>query len=387
TLVKILTVYPVLAQDIDTNGNTPLHYACATGRWEIHDLGSALQFSNNGYTPLHLAATNGHTIVLEEFMKMCPKALNCLTEDGESNTILHIAVSRGHYCLAECIIYWRIVDINHQNTQGQTPLDILNHTADCTEEITNLKDMLTLLGRTSDSGPSHSPTVESPREALQREFELQLGYGSSISQSSPKYEIDTNQLRERNASESFMGINPGEIPAQLGVDLEKTLMDSFKHGSQVHREELIEKTNCRKEKQDKIYTEALQNARNTITLVAVMIATVSFTTALNPPSGVYQDGLLRGKSPLARTTAFKIFSLSNDIAFFTSLCIVIVLSLMKLLVVAHKAMWVAVSFMATAYVAGKLVIVPHHHGQGNVWSFGAMVTIYVGTIGSVFVYI
>lgn len=70
---------------------------------------------------------------------------------------------------------------------------------------------------------------------------------------------------------------------------------------------------------------------------------------------------------MARTTAFKVFTISNNIALFTSLCIVIVLvnvipfqrkSLMRLLMVAHKAMWVAVAFTATAYVAGTKVIMP-----------------------------
>lgn len=72
---------------------------------------------------------------------------------------------------------------------------------------------------------------------------------------------------------------------------------------------------------------------------------------------------------MARTTAFKVFTISNNIALFTSLCIVIVLvnvipflrkSLMRLLMVAHKAMWVAVALTATAtaYVAGTKVIMP-----------------------------
>lgn len=97
---------------------------------------------------------------------------------------------------------------------------------------------------------------------------------------------------------------------------------------------------------------------------------------------------------MARTTAFKVFTISNNIALFTSLCIVIVLvnvipfqrkSLMRLLMVAHKAMWVAVAFTATAtaYVAGTKVIMPDR--LEDRWAFEAAVSICSGTPGSVFI--
>lgn len=150
--------------------------------------------------------------------------------------------------------------------------------------------------------------------------------------------------------------------------------------------------NRRKEKQKELQIEGLRNARNTITLVAVLIATVTFSAALNPPGGVHQEGYMIGKSTMGRLTAFKVFTVGNNVAFFTAIAIVIVLlsiipfrrkSLMRLLRVTHRIMWVSVTFMATAFVAGTWVILPPV--RGTRWMLVAMLTIGISSIVSVFV--
>lgn len=140
--------------------------------------------------------------------------------------------------------------------------------------------------------------------------------------------------------------------------------------------------------------EALQSARNTLAIVAVLIASVTFTCGLNPPGGVYQEGFSIGKSTAGKTIAFMIFWISNSIALFTSVSMVILLlsiipyredSLLKFLVIAHWMMWVAVAAMASAYVSAALVTLPHF-GETN-WLIYATVAIASLTLGGMFIYL
>ncbi|KAI3455470.1 hypothetical protein Pfo_012133 [Paulownia fortunei] len=135
-----------------------------------------------------------------------------------------------------------------------------------------------------------------------------------------------------------------------------------------------------RQKAREIYREALHNTRDTITLVAILIATFTYTA---------------GVSPLAGRTAFRVFSVCNNVALFTSICVVLVMvsiipfkrkALMRLLAIAHKAIWVAVSFMATAYVAAAAVIMqPPPQRRGMDWTTVFLLSICAGSLGIVFV--
>nr|KYP54280.1 Ankyrin repeat-containing protein At2g01680 family [Cajanus cajan] len=101
---------------------------------------------------------------------------------------------------------------------------------------------------------------------------------------------------------------------------------------------------------------------------------------------------MRGKSIAGKTTAFKVFAISNNIALFTSLSIVIVLvSIIPfrrkphtiLLTIAHKVMWVAVAFMATGYVAATWVILPH--SQGMQWLSVVLLALGGGSLATIFI--
>ncbi|KAA8540374.1 hypothetical protein F0562_024707 [Nyssa sinensis] len=418
----------------------------------------ALQFDNNGHTPLHLAAMNGNAAILKEFISIAPSSFHLLTKEGETvfhlivrfnrydaficlaqvfkdtdllhqpdqygNTILHLAVTGGRYHIAEFIINEMTKKINFKNARGCTALDILDEAGN-TSKTQNLKGVFRKAGgkrstelssiTVSVEGFGHQPpNLERPSATraeeveMLSEFRIQLGNDKLFVNN----EVNNQPIKHMPTSETETQSRVDLLQHQIGdtsdipdddisepdtssrrTENGNNRLHQHRHQSQKHRKELMELYKIRHEKQHKIYREALQNARNTIILVAILIATVTFSAGTNPPRGVHPDK--DEKSMFARTKAFNIFTVSNSVALFVSLSIVIVLvsiipfrrkPLMRLLATAHKVMWVAVSFMATAYVAAIWLIITHD--QEMDWILEDVILfVCPGILGSVFIYL
>ncbi|KAK9142105.1 hypothetical protein Syun_011505 [Stephania yunnanensis] len=387
---EILKVRPEFAWKKDSQGSTPLHLACSKGHLDItrellkldSDLCS-LQ-DTEGRTPLHWAAIKGKINILDEILSVSLDSIDTVTKLGETllhlcvkynqfnatkylvetldvskmvdatdidgNTVLHLATAAKLSTMVTFLVKRTSIDVNALNRKGWTALDVA-------ESGASNSVLIYLIPTLHEAGCRNGSQLPP-----QSTYEIQrISSGGAVinSRRSP------HKKGTRGPSSSWA----------TNIMYSPTTLQSRRRRS------------SRREKQLELHSEGLQNARNTITVVAVLIATVTFAAGINPPGGVYQDGALAGKSIMGKTKAFKVFTICNNIALFMSLGIVVVLvsvipfrrkPLVRLLMVTHRAMCASVLFMEVAYIAALWVTEPnsgHVKGIMMSWELLALVCI------------
>ena len=128
-------------------------------------------------------------------------------------------------------------------------------------------------------------------------------------------------------------------------------------------------------KVNKMQTEGLNNAINSTTVVAVLIATVAFAAIFQVPGQFADDpdnlapGQSAGEANIANKPEFMIFIIFDSIALFISLAVVVVQTSVvviernakkQLMAVINKLMWLACVLISVAFLALSYVVVGDH---------------------------
>ncbi|PWA62912.1 ankyrin repeat family protein [Artemisia annua] len=365
---EILDVRPDFARKYTSEGYSPLHLACSRGHVETtrellwFDPDLLYLRDRNGWTPLHWASMKGRVGIIGEIISISLESVEMVTnlretvlhlavkynqfdglkylidtlniqelvnvQDNNGNTVLHIATA-GKLTTMVTYLLKRGVDVNVINRRGYTALDVVESDGSNSSTLQIVPALLEVGAKRCDQLP---PTSRDIQEVVRR-----------------NYVTHSPQTRK---------------------------MDS-----PVQHHHYRKKSN-RRSKQIELQNEGLRNARNTITIVAVLIATVTFSGGINPPGGFRQE---TGKAIMGKNPTFKVFMVCNIMALFLSLGIVNVLvsvipfrrkSMMKLLVATHKIMWISIMFMASAYIAATWTILPQ--GSGSRWLMIELMVVGVG---------
>lgn len=171
---------------------------------------------------------------------------------------------------------------------------------------------------------------------------------------------------------SARAINPK--PKNSARELKQTVSD-IKH--EVHHQ-LEHTRQTRKRVQgiakrlNKMHAEGLNNAINSTTVVAVLIATVAFAAIFTVP-GQYADdpqslapGVSLGEANVATQIPFLIFFLFDSIALFISLAVVVVQTSVvviesrakkQMMAIINKLMWLACVMISVSYLALAFIVV------------------------------
>ncbi|CAF2105435.1 unnamed protein product [Brassica napus] len=322
-----------LAKIAKNNGKTALHSAARMGHVEVvksligNDASIGFRTDKKGQTALHMAVKGKHEGIVLELVRPDPKVLS--VEDNKGNTPLHIATKKGRTKIVRCLVSFDGINLNALNKAGDTALDIA-------EKIGNAELVLVL----KEAGAATAKDLGKP-------------------------------------------LNPAKHLKQTVSDIrhevQSQLQQSRQTGARVQR---IAK------RLKKLHINGLNNAINSATVVAVLIATVAFAAIFTIPGQYEEDRtkgpLVLGEARIANEAPFLVFFIFDSLALFISLAVVVVQTSVvvieqkakkKLVFVINKLMWLACLFISIAFVSLSFIVV----GKEDMW-LAICATVIGGTI-------
>ncbi|GFQ06363.1 ankyrin repeat-containing protein at5g02620 [Phtheirospermum japonicum] len=350
-VVKVLMeAHPELSMTVDIANTTALHTAATQGRIEVvnyfleSESSLATIARSNGKTALHSAARNGHVEVVKALLSKDPR-LSTRT-DKKGQTALHMAVKGQNLDVVEQLIRSDPSAINMVDAKGNTPLHIAARKG-------RAQVVKMLLGHT-----------ETDTRVVNRSNETALDTADNLGHP------EITGILQAHGVVSARAINPHN-PAR---ELKKTVSD-IKH--EVHNQlEHTRQTRRRVQgiakRLNKMHAEGLNNAINSTTVVAVLIATVAFAAIFTVPGQYVDDpgnippGHSLGEANIASQVPFIIFFVFDSIALFISLAVVVVQTSVvvieskakkQLMAIINKLMWLACVLVSVAYLALSFVVV------------------------------
>lgn len=142
----------------------------------------------------------------------------------------------------------------------------------------------------------------------------------------------------------------------------------------------------------KLHREGINNATNSVTVVAVLFATVAFAAIFTVPGGDRDSGM----AVVVGTASFKIFFIFNAIALFTSLAVVMVqITLVRgetkaerrVVEVINKLMWLASVCTSVAFMASSYIVVGRKHEWAAILVTSVGGSIMAGVLGTMSYYV
>lgn len=358
-LKVLMEAHPELSMTVDLSNTTALHTAATQGHIEVVNFlleagsGLATIARSNGKTALHSAARNGHLEVLKALLEKEPEITK--RTDRKGQTALHMAVKGQSSEVVEQLIMADPSSVNMVDNKCNTPLHIATRKGRA--QIVRM-----LLGQ-----------KETDTKAVNRAGE------TAIDTAEKTGHPDIAAILQEQGVMSAKNLK-AQAPTSTARELKQTVSD-IKHGVHYqleHTRQTRKRVQGIAKRLNKMHTEGLNNAINSTTVVAVLIATVAFAAIFTVP-GQYADdpknippGLSLGEANIAPKVPFIIFFIFDSIALFISLAVVVVQTSVvviestakkQMMAVINKLMWLACVLVSVAFLALSFVVV----GESERW--------------------
>ncbi|PKA49026.1 Ankyrin repeat-containing protein [Apostasia shenzhenica] len=321
-----------------SNGKNALHFAARQGHVEIvkalleKDQQLARRTDKKGQTALHMAVKGTSTEVVEALVDADPATV--MLPDRSGNTALHVATRKKRSKIVSVLLSLPDIHVNALTRDHKTAFDIAE-ALPLSEEAADIKEILLRFGA------MRANELNQPRDELRK----------TVTEIKKDVHIQLEQTRKTNK-------NVSGIAKELR----------------------------------KLHREGINNATNSVTVVAVLLATVAFAAIFTVPGGADNSGM----AVVISTSSFKIFFIFNAFALFTSLAVVVVQitvvrgetkSERRVVEVINKLMWLASACTTVAFIAASYIVVGRHLKWGAILVTLIGGVIMAGVLGTMAYYV
>ncbi|KAF3951929.1 hypothetical protein CMV_022469 [Castanea mollissima] len=351
-LKSVLSENPHRIKDKDSKGMTPLSYAASIGylegvRYLLEKCADyTYEIDQNGFFPIHIASSRGHIEVIKAIILRCPDSIELLNHQGRN--ILHVAAMRGKAKVVNYMLKTPELKmlINEKDEGGNTALHLASE------------------GR-------HPKVVSILTWDKRVDFRLLNKEGKTALDIAGKYSGKEPSFREQL---TWLALRYAGVSQDTRPSTTRENPPSSKPGGQSSmyksKETITENSQTSKPREEP-NMDNYKDRVNTLLLVATLVATVTFAAGFTVPGGNDDSDPHKGMAKFLQHHLFQAFIISNTIAMYSSVTVVVVLIWAQLndhnLVIASLKLAVPILGLALIMVSSAFMIGSYLMVRGLNW--------------------